>query len=122
MRLSLISGVTQAGAKVTLRDGHGREGKGKAAGQAVSLGPRGCCARVHGEVCLRENQLEAGDCLVGVEGKCGRVSTGTDPHQTHQNGSVRVGGDTSVDTDTSVDKDTKGVKPKRVLAQMSVLS
>lgn len=53
---------------------------------------------------------------MGVEGKCGMVSTGTDPRETRQNGSVRVGGD------TSVDKDTKGVKPKRVLAQMSVLS
>lgn len=39
MRLSLISGVTQTGTKIMLRDG--REGKGKAAGQAVALGPRG---------------------------------------------------------------------------------
>lgn len=59
---------------------------------------------------------------MGVEGKCGMVSTGTDPRETRQNGSVRVGGDTRVDKDTSVDKNTKGVKPKRVLARMSVLS
>lgn len=58
MRLSLVSGVMQAGTKVTLRDRHGREGKGQAAGQAVSLGPRGCRARAHGEVCL---DLEMGE-------------------------------------------------------------
>lgn len=60
MKLSLVSGVTQTGTKIMLRDRHGCEGKGKAAGQAVALGPHGrrvlvggqAAAIARGEVCL----------------------------------------------------------------------